>query len=480
MNTQFMRNYVLFYGALFLLVVLLQPAHGKTPVTAPSSSFWDTGMRLCDVDANGNCHDANYARSVARFGGGGAAAALLSFLAFVVFIPGRFCCNGFGGKNPSYGVCCGDKEEREYSRNEVLAVKIAVFIVAIPIIIGIAIGYESNSGITSSVNNITTSVEGSGDNILSSIISARDILIQLPITSGDNATINGAIDTATSLNNHLHNAHDNVNKYDKIRNTIMIVAFAFSLSLVAVGLICVIFNMRSPAIIIGLIAMLVMTIVWVSFGIHMVADKFVYDVCVDIKLLQTNSSNSTSILKTGALANLWDCGTNSQFSDLQNLVQNAMDTAANQACSARTHVCDDLPGWHCVSTPACAASTLTTVTDPQHMQVTDAGLVLSVQQCAVSCVDSTNKNVSISIVDVVNQYTNFTQVYNSTVLPLISCQFANEVIQEFQGPLCSTLFDSMWGVAVSNLIVGIFYVAFVILMIVGFKRFTSSTSTQIY
>lgn len=77
----------------------------KQIVNAPGGSFWDTGMRLCDIDENGDCHTGDYALSIIRFGAGGIAAAALSLLFFIFFIPIRFLCNGFGGKNKSYGIC---------------------------------------------------------------------------------------------------------------------------------------------------------------------------------------------------------------------------------------------------------------------------------------------------------------------------------------------------------------------------------------
>lgn len=478
-SNKFVRGHAIFYGSLFLFALAIQPAQSEPIVHAPNSTFWDTGMRLCDVDANGNCNDSSYALSIARYGFGGAVAALLALLVFLIFIPARFLCNGFGGKKASHGCCPPSKYPREYSRNEVLAVKIAVLLVVIPVVIGVAIGYQSNANISSSVQSITSSLVKSGDDILQSLLQLKNILLSLSITSGDEDTINSVVDTATSIDLHMHNARDSVNKYDQIRNILMIVGFAFSLSLVAAGVMSVVFNMRPLALILGLIGLLVLTTIWISFGIHLVADKFVYDVCVDINLL-TDSSNSSSILKTGALANLWDCGDNSEFVQLQSLVQMAMTKAVSTACTARSNVCFNAtnghgdPNWQCAASPICGANTLSVVTDSQHMSVLDGGQLLSVSQCALSCTDKTNKNISTTIVDVVAQYNNFTNIYNETVLPLLSCQFATDVIAEFRNPLCSTLFNSLYGVAVSNLIVGIFYVAFIILMIVGYKRFESS------
>ncbi len=91
---------IIFYFHLFIYNSIQ-----RVPVHAASSSFWDTGMRLCDVDSDSHCHYSTYAVSIARFGFGGVAAAALSLLAFVLFIPIRCICNGFGGQNPSYGVC---------------------------------------------------------------------------------------------------------------------------------------------------------------------------------------------------------------------------------------------------------------------------------------------------------------------------------------------------------------------------------------
>lgn len=62
-------------------------------------------MRLCDIDENGDCHSGDYALSILRYGSGGLAAAVVCILFFVLFMPIRFLCNGFGGKNKSYGIC---------------------------------------------------------------------------------------------------------------------------------------------------------------------------------------------------------------------------------------------------------------------------------------------------------------------------------------------------------------------------------------
>lgn len=468
---------------LFVLVFLLavQPAHSKsTPVHAPGESFYGTGMRLCDVDDQGKCHNDKYALEVAKFGSGGAAAAALSLLAFLVFLPVRSLCGGFGGKSPSYGCCCpSTAASREYTRNEILAVKIAVGIITIPIIIGVAIGFQANSDISSSIGTITTSLVNSGDNITLTLEQTRDILLSLPITAQSAITINSTVQTAQTVSEHLHNVHDTVDKYDDIRKAIMIVGFAFSLTLVLGGILCVIFNMRLVAFFFGMIGLLVLTTIWVSFGIHLVADKFVFDACTDINLLTSNAteSNTTSVLKTGALANLWNCGENSDFALLETLITQATNAAANQTCDLRASLCFNPPNgdanWICAQTPACSASTLETVTDAQHLTITDAGQSLSLAECATSCTNQTNKARASTMVFIVSEYANYTSIYETTVLPLITCTYAADVLDGIKPDLCDTLFNSLFGVAVSNLIVGIFYVAFVILMVVGYKRFES-------
>jgi uncharacterized membrane protein len=464
---------------LFMLVFLLAvlPAHSKsTPVHAPGKSFYDTGMRLCDVDDQGNCHNDKYALEVAKFGSGGAAAAALSLLAFLVFLPVRSLCGGFGGKTPSYGCCCpSTAASREYTRNEILAVKIAVGIITIPIIIGVAIGFQANSDISSSIGTITTSLVNSGDNITLTLEQTRDILLSLPITQQSAITINSTVQTAEKVSEHLHNAHDTIDKYDDIRKAIMIVGFAFSLTLVLGGILCVIFNMRLVALFFGMIGLLVLTTIWISFAIHLVADKFVFDACTDINLLTSNAteSNTTSVLKTGALANLWNCGENSDFALLQTLITQATDVAANQTCALRANYCGGDPNWICSQTPACSASTLETVIDAQHMTIIDGAQSRSLQECATSCTNQTNQLRASAMVLIVSEYTNYTSIYENTVLPLITCTYAADVLDGIKPDLCDTLFNSLFGVAVSNLIVGIFYIAFVILMVVGYKRFES-------
>jgi len=463
--------------ALFVLVFLLAvlPAQSADSVVkAPGSSFFDTGMRLCDVNATGSCNNAEYALAVAKFGSGGAAAAALSLLAFFIFIPVRFLCNGFGGKDSSHGCCVTSNDSRSYTRQEIMAVKIASFVVFIPIIIGVAIGFQANGQISTSISTITASIETSGDNILQSLVEVRDILLSLPLTSQSALTINASVNTAQDVDNKMHDAGNTVNTYDKIRQSIMIIGFALSLSLVAAGVVCAIFNLRVLAIVLGLIGFIVMTIIWVSFGIHLVADKFVYDVCVDVDLL-TNSSTSnstTSVFKTGPLADLWNCGDNSDFQTLASLVTRASEFAVNATCDARAGACGSDPAhWVCAPTPTCSNDTLLIVTDAQHLVIIDGAQNRTLRDCAANCANPTYKNMSIAMVTAVNEYTNYTRVYTNTILPLISCQEADNVINGFRDTLCVTLFDALFGVAVSNLIVGIFYVAFIILMVVGYKRF---------
>lgn len=458
-----------------LLLSFLGQSYAYTNiVTAPSNSFWNTGMRLCDVNAQGNCDNTAYAQAIAKYGAGGIVCAALSFLAFVVFLPVRCLCNGFGGRKPSKGICPSTSEFREYTRTEILAAKLALLIVVVPIIIGVGVGIGANNEISSSINNITVSLQNSGDNIVLSLQEVRNILVALPITSGSLDVINTSVKFAQNIDSTMHNVHSSVSQYDNIRETVMIVGFAFSLALVVAGIVCAIFNFRLISMILAMVGLLVLCVVWISFGIHLVADKFIYDVCVDVNLLSTNTtSNSTSILNSGALQNLWSCGTNSDFKDLQLLLTQAMGVAVNDTCEARAAFCGVDPHWICASSPACAADTLEVVIDAQHTTIEDGSTNRTLRQCAVSCSNVDYKNVSLLMVEAVDQYSNFSVIYTNDIRPLIDCQVASETIAGFKMFMCDELFNAVYGVAVSNLIVGIFYVAFVVIMVVGFKRFDS-------
>lgn len=122
----------------------------------------------------------------------------------------------------------------------------------------------------------------------------------------------------------------------------MIAGTVCCLVLVVLGIICAIFNLRVVAMILGLFSLLVLTIVWLSFGAHFVAGKFTYDVCYDIDLLveeESTGGSSTSVFKTGALANLWECNNNTDLINLQILVNNSIYDAADSACALRSQVC---------------------------------------------------------------------------------------------------------------------------------------------
>lgn len=492
MHNSYMKltyNWVFVWALLLVLAFVAHPTHASGTqrellgiVNAPSGSFWDTGMRLCDIDDNGKCHSGKYALSILRFGAGGIAAAGLSLLFFIFFIPIRFLCNGFGGKNKSYGICPSSSDTRSYKRSEIVSVKVVAGLVLIPVVIAVAIGFVANSDISDSVDTITVSIVASGDNILQTLIRVRDAVLQIDNSTSARMTFNNAINTATDISTDMHNVKDTVHTYDGVREGLMIAATVCCVVLVVLGIICAIFNLRVFAMILGLFSLLVLTIIWLSFGAHLVAGKFDYDVCVDIDLLvkeQNSGGSSSSVFKTGALANLWNCNDNQDLVDLQNLINNSIISAADNACSLRSRICYNAvnntgdPNWQCDSTPACGPTTLAVVTDSDHLVILDSGTPRSLVDCANNCTSATYKNASIAIVSAVALYTEYTDLYYNDVLPIINCQIAVDVLVEVRDPLCNDLSDSIFGVAVSSLIIGIFYIPFIVAMIIGFKRFRS-------
>ncbi len=242
----------------------------------------------------------------------------------------------------------------------------------------------------------------------------------------------------------------NYSQYDKLRENVMIVGFALSLTLAASGLICIIFNLRASAMLLALLSLLVLVIIWMSFGLHLVADKFVYDVCFDMNTL-ISETNDTTIFKSGALINLWDCGNSSDFQQLKNLIDGAIDYSVNQTCASLRNLCYNPvqhtgdPDWHCSSSPPCGPDTIQIVTDSNHLQIVDGGQTYSVQECATNCTSAADRNASAGIVEYVHDYTAYVGVYNGTIEPLLNCELAANVLKGFQDPLCKTLlYVSKW------------------------------------
>eukprot|EP00026_Physarum_polycephalum_P006544 Phypoly_transcript_06592.p1 GENE.Phypoly_transcript_06592~~Phypoly_transcript_06592.p1 ORF type:complete len:490 (+),score=70.79 Phypoly_transcript_06592:171-1640(+) len=479
-----MDGFVTTWAIVFVSLVMLAivPADA-TPIKAAGKGFWDTHMRLCDVDANGHCHTKDYALSISRFGSGGAAVAILILLVLLAFVPIRFLCNGCGGRNPSYGICPSNSEKRYYKRDEILSVKLAVIALIIPIVIAVGIGFQANSEISSSVNNITTSLQNSGDQILQSLTQTREVVLQFTSDAQAKSVLDSAVSTATTVDKNLREVHQKGDKYDNIREAIMIVGFVCSVAMVIAGIICAIFNLRVIAMILAIFALIGLIIVWICFGIHLVADKFVFDVCVDIDILTSNNTavvaSTTSLFKTGALAKLWACDNNTELVQLENLVDTSITQAATSACDLRSQVCFNKtsnsgdPDFTCAPTPQCNRDTLLIVTDAQHMQVLDDGQERSLSECAVSCSNAQYRNASALIVSSLALYANYTNIYQNTILPILNCQIAQQVLLKVKPALCTKMFNSLYGVAITSLIVGIFFIPFVILMVVGFKRFQS-------
>ena len=201
--------------------------------------------------------------------------------------------------------------------------------------------------------------------------------------------------------------------------------------------------------VLGIIGLIGLVIIWLCFGIHLVADKFVYDVCVDIDMLTSNNtavvSNTTSLFKTGALAKLWACDNNTQLAQVEALVNTTIIEAASAACQMRSQACYNQtsgsgnPDFTCSSTPPCNRDTLLIVTDFQHMQILDNGQQRSLSECAAVCTNSQYRNASSTIVTALATYSNYTNLYYNTLLPILNCQLAEQVLLEVRHPLCTNM-----------------------------------------
>jgi len=76
------------------------------------------------------------------------------------------------------------------------------------------------------------------------------------------------------------------------------------------------------------------------------------------------------------------------------------------------------------------------------------------------------------MVQAVSEIDNFTTVYDNQIEPLLTCEYAINSVNTFKDILCTPFYDSIYFLAVSSLVIGVFLIPDIFLLVVGFKRFT--------
>eukprot|EP01111_Echinosteliopsis_oligospora_P006215 TRINITY_DN20264_c0_g1_i1.p1 TRINITY_DN20264_c0_g1~~TRINITY_DN20264_c0_g1_i1.p1 ORF type:complete len:480 (+),score=112.81 TRINITY_DN20264_c0_g1_i1:59-1498(+) len=459
---------IVFLG-LLSLITPSYAANAQINVVAAPTSFYNNGVRLCAVDNDGNCHWEKYGKSLIAFGAPGIVLAALCFLFVLVFLPIR-ACGGFGGNEPSEGVFCpgSDALSRQYSRKEVLSVKVIACLCIIPVIIGVAIGIGANQAVGHSVSDVTGFMLDTANNVTFELQGVKNELLSMEFTEDAIAPLNQILNESVKITQKMADIKTGGDKYDGYRTSIMYAGFAVSLFVLVTGVVAIGFNFKKLGMVTGTMTFVVLVLVWLSFGFHLLSNKLDYDVCYEADLINHNATNQTSVLQSGPLASLWDCGPNSTYAQLRNIVEDAIQEGVNATCSGRDEACKSPLGWVCLQNLTCTEENLKTIIQKPYTIVEGQ---YSIPECAQQCSVSQNRQASGNITLGVATLANYTNIYNNDIKPLLDCNMVRDTVNNFQPLLCGSFFSNLYNISVASFIVGLFLIPYGILMIIGTKRF---------
>jgi len=259
-----------------------------------------------------------------------------------------------------------------------------------------------------------------------------------------------------------------ITRYDLAREVFLYVGLAGAATLCTVALASVSFNLRRVSLAAGLVGFWVTGIVWITFGVHFSTAKLVYDTCSESNLLISQlSSNASAVAPAGPLPELWGCAPGSYFDRLDTIVQKAKTMTINDTCISIQSMCY----YYNVYCPTISCDDETALYSIFYkVLIDDSGVNRTIYDCAFECEEEFYKDTSTTVLQDLSYIANYTgelEVLSSYV----SCRYVLPMLSSLAPYMCGDVIKSHYGVGVANLIVGIFMIALVVLLIMGFKRF---------
>lgn len=461
----------------------------QSTLQATIPSTFDTATRLCGFSNDDSaCHWDTYGLTLARFGGVGVVVAGLCILSFIVFILLR-ACNGCGGNAPTRGVF-GGEPRAFYTKGEIATIKVVVLVVITPIIVSVIFGLLLNRNISSDMNQISDVYGASADTAIAEIRRAATDVLSMRLTSNFTETAQQAFDAAKEVEDRTNDMGTIFERFDIARTAILYAGFVGAGLLCLLAFISICFNLRRLSFCSGLVAFWICALVWLTFAAHFTTTKVSYDMCTEsdtfIRQLTSSPSNQNGgvvvtsgpnggVLTSGPLAEFWSCGPNSSFEKFAALIYRASDHAANEeACTNFNNICQ----FHTVHCPDDAASCNVTTLSMfvNNTIIEDSNKNMTVAQCASECKEAYYQRACITIMSDVTQIANFT-ASAARVQPFTTCNYALSSVTRLEPLFCGDTTNTQYGVAVASLIAGIFMIALTVLLIMGYKRFTTIEPT---
>jgi len=155
------------------------------------------------------------------------------------------------------------------------------------------------------------------------------------------------------------------------------------------------------------------------------------------------------------------------------VLTNGKNQAITESCQSLGSVCGN-DGVTCPSVP-CNEANLPIYVDKTMINDTACyGCPIvprTLYNCSIACANQDLKDVSATILQdntYLKNYTDFLDAFGAYA----DCAYVLPVLGPLQDQFCNHLMNTQYTIAVGNLIVGLFMVGLIVLLILGYKRFT--------
>eukprot|EP01113_Clastostelium_recurvatum_P000530 TRINITY_DN1023_c0_g1_i3.p1 TRINITY_DN1023_c0_g1~~TRINITY_DN1023_c0_g1_i3.p1 ORF type:complete len:500 (+),score=119.92 TRINITY_DN1023_c0_g1_i3:52-1551(+) len=491
-----------FTYALILVILFIGYAHAqmyKDWIKDSQKLFFQNGARMCHPDDKGDCNWTQYALDLVYICIVGLLIALLCFVTPVVTAFARLC-DGCGGKYPSYELCCGGNEGREYSGKEVWAAKIATWVLCVPIIICVALAFNSNASVSIDIHLIGDELQNSASDIVDVLQEVNVKFLAIPYTQNVSYILDAAINVGREVEDKISNGRTTGYAYDINRSALMLTGMIITLVLLLLAVVSSLFNIRILSYIGGLVAFWMCTILWLSFALHLAVSKVTWDTCKEIDLLNSSQAPDKTFFRSGPIADIWECDSKSGINQLNLLFDEVQVYVVSQifrgydafcvqsdvhcpdltftqdnemAFYTQTNITDDAPvgcldasGLICpydFSNPNLTCTSNTPVTCPR--------MNLTIEQCTYGCSNNLTKEEASLIVLNHGYLLAYEDILATGIVPLLSCGVALRTLNNIKPFMCGDFIAAVFNLMLESWIAGMFLMGVCVLMIMGKKRF---------
>jgi len=259
------------------------------------------------------------------------------------------------------------------------------------------------------------------------------------------------------------------------------------------GAVAGVFNWKQAPLIAAIIAFIASFFIWLSFGIHFPITVAVEDVCVQANLVKEGKSSF------GALNEIINCNNGSQFAEVRQKAENGINEAFSTACQAIEQLCNN--SQVSCSTKNCSKNNIvdyetSIVTDFMRGCIGGGNNVTcpdescgsnwvpchfvnrTLSDCAQNCYEAQLRNLSYTFVHNVDQLMQYESLYNNDILPLLTCSFIDDFVNEVYSGLCVNLVDGIETITLVSGLIGLFLIPGTILLLMGYKRFRSNSGKE--